>query len=111
MAQHIPIISYINEKWFFDLIKECKKIAKKFEYVESSNLQFKTITPYLDLLPTYYACDYEKPKILKQVNKIFCYKIDSDIPLTSDNDTLLIKNCSVEIHLKDNKIINIFIVA
>jgi len=63
------------------------------------------------LLPLYYACDYEKPKNFRQVNKIFNYKVDSDIPLTNDCDTLLIKDCSIEIHSKDHKIIDIFIVA
>jgi hypothetical protein len=112
MATHSPIINYINEKWFFDLIKNCKKITQKYKDIENSNEKdFLFINSYLKLLPLYYACDYEKPKNFKQVNKIFSYKVDSDIPLTSDSDTLLIKDCNVEIHSKDSKIVDIFIVA
>ena len=36
MALHSPIINYINEKWFFDLIKDCKKITQKYKDIEDS---------------------------------------------------------------------------
>ena len=112
MALHSSIINFINEKWFFDLIKECKKITQKYKDIENSNKKdILFINSDLKLLPLYYACDYEKPKNFRQVNKIFSYKVDSDVPLTSKEDTILLKDCNVEIHSKDNKIVDIFIVA
>ena len=31
--------------------------------------------------------------------------------LTSEEDTILVKDCNVEIHSRDNKIVDIFLVA
>ena len=112
MALHTPIINYINEKWFFDLIKDCKKITQKYRDIENSDEKhILFINSNLKLLPLYYACDYEKPKNFRQVNKVFNYKNDFDVPLTSEEDTILVRDCSVEIHSKDNKIVDIFLVA
>lgn len=111
MAQHISIKHYLNEDWLFNLIDQCKTIAWQYKEIENSTTYFKQITKNLKLLPIEFACDYDKPKVFKRVNKIFNYKCDIDKPLTKDDDNLLVSDCSVEIHLDKNKLVDIFIVA
>ena len=111
MAQHISIKHYLNEDWLFNLIDQCKTIAWQYKEIENSTTYFKQITKNLKLLPIEFACDYDKPKVFKRVNKIFNYKCDIDKPLTKDDDNLLVSDCSVEIHLDKCKLVDIFIVA
>lgn len=111
MAQHIPIKNYLNEDWLFNLIDKCKTIAWQFKEIENSKNYFKEINKNLKLLPIDYACDYDKPKIFRRVNKVFSYKCDIDKPLTNDCDNLLLSDCNIEIHLDKSKLVDIFIVA
>jgi len=111
MASHISIKNYLNEDWLFELIDKCKTIAWQYRESEPSGIEFKKINNSLKLLPIDYACDYDKPKIFRRVNKVFSYKCDIDKPLASDEDFLLISDCGIEIHLNKDRIIEIFIVA
>ena len=111
MAQHIPIKHYLNEEWLFNLIDKCKTIAWQFREIENSIDYFKEINNNLILLPIEFACDYNKPKIFRRVNKVFNYKCDIDKPLTKEDDNLLLSDCNIEIHLDKSKLVDIFIVA
>jgi hypothetical protein len=111
MAQHISIKYYLNEDWLFNLIDKCKTIAWQFREIENSKDYFKEINKTLKLLPIEYACDYDKPKIFRRVNKVFNYKCDIDKPLTKEDDNLLLSDCNIEIHLDKSKLVDIFIVA
>ena len=111
MASHISIKNYLNEDWLFELIDKCKTIAWQYRESEPSGIEFKKISNSLKLLPIDYACDYDKPKIFRRVNKVFSYKCDIDKPLASDEDFLKVSDCGIEIHLDKDKIIDIFIVA
>ena len=111
MASHISIKNYFNEDWLFELIDKCKTIAWQYRESEPSGIEFKKINNSLKLLPIDYACDYDKPKIFRRVNKVFSYKCDIDKPLASDEDFLRVSDCGIEIHLDKDKIIDIFIVA
>ncbi len=111
MAQHISIKYYLNEDWLFNLIDKCKTIAWQFREIENSKDYFKEINKTLKLLPIEYACDYDKPKVFRRVNKVFNYKCDIDKPLTKDDDNLLLSDCNIEIHLDKSKLVDIFIVA
>jgi hypothetical protein len=111
MAQHISIKYYLNEDWLFNLIDKCKTIAWQFREIENSKDYFKEINKTLKLLPIEYACDYDKPKVFRRVNKVFNYKCDIDKPLTKDDDNLLVSDCNIEIHLDKSKLVDIFIVA
>ena len=111
MAQHISIKYYLNEDWLFNLIDKCKTIAWQFREIENSKDYFKEINKTLKLLPIEYACDYDKPKVFRRVDKIFNYKCDIDKPLTKDDDNLLVSDCNIEIHLDKSKLVDIFIVA
>jgi hypothetical protein len=111
MAQHISIKYYLNEDWLFNLIDKCKTIAWQFRKIENSKDYFKEINKTLKLLPIEYACDYDKPKVFRRVNKVFNYKCDIDKPLTKDDDNLLVSDCNIEIHLDKSKLVDIFIVA
>jgi hypothetical protein len=111
MAQHISIKYYLNEDWLFNLIDKCKTIAWQFREIENSKNYFKEINKTLKLLPIEYACDYDKPKVFRRVNKIFNYKCDIDKPLTKEDDNLLLSDCNIEIHLDKSKLVDIFIVA
>ena len=53
----------------------------------------------------------KKPEFLKQVNKVLSYKCNIDKPLTKDCDNLLVSDCSIEIHLDKDRIIDIMLVA
>jgi len=111
MAQHISIKYYLNEDWLFNLIDKCKTIAWQFREIENSKDYFKEINKTLKLLPIEYACDYDKPKVFRRVDKVFNYKCDIDKPLTKDDDNLLVSDCNIEIHLDKSKLVDIFIVA
>jgi len=111
MAQHTSIKYYLNEDWLFNLIDKCKTIAWQFREIENSKDYFKEINKTLKLLPIEYACDYDKPKVFRRVNKVFNYKCDIDKPLTKDDDNLLVSDCNIEIHLDKSKLVDIFIVA
>lgn len=111
MAQHTSIRHYLNEDWLFNLIDKCKNIAWQYKENEPSGIEFKKINNSLKLLPIEYACDYDKPKIFRRVNKVFSYKCDIDKPLTNEPDDILLKHCNIEIHLDKDKIVDIFIVA
>ena len=111
MAQHTSIRHYLNEDWLFNLIDKCKNIAWQYKENEPSGIEFKKINNSLKLLPIEYACDYDKPKIFRRVNKVFSYKCDIDKPLTNKPDDILLKHCNIEIHLDKDKIVDIFIVA
>ena len=111
MAQHISIKYYLNEDWLFNLIDKCKTIAWQFREIENSKNYFKEINKTLKLLPIEYACDYDKPKVFRRVDKVFNYKCDIDKPLTKDDDNLLVSDCNIEIHLDKSKLVDIFIVA
>jgi hypothetical protein len=112
MAQHTSYKHYINQKWIFTLIKQCKKIAWNYRGVEKSSNYFFKINNNLELLPIEYACDYElEPSFLRQVNKVFSYKCNIHMPLTNDCNNLLVSDCGIEIHLNNREIIDIFIVA
>ncbi len=111
MAQHISIKYYLNEDWLFNLIDKCKTIAWQFREIENSKDYFKEINKTLKLLPIEYACDYDKPKVFRKVDKVFNYKCDIDKPLTKDDDNLLVSDCNIEIHLDKSKLVDIFIVA
>jgi hypothetical protein len=111
MAQHISIKYYLNEDWLFNLIDKCKTIAWQFREIENSKDYFKEINKTLKLLPIEYACDYNKPKVFRRVNKVFNYKCDIDKPLTKEDDNLLLSDCNIEIHLDKSKLVDIFIVA
>ena len=111
MAQHISIKYYLNEDWLFNLIDKCKTIAWQFREIENSKDYFKEINKTLKLLPIEYACDYDKPKVFRRVNKVFNYKCDIDKPLTKEDDNLLLSYCNIEIHLDKSKLVDIFIVA
>ena len=110
MAQHTSFKHYLNEDWLFNLIDKCKTIAWQFKEIENSKDDIKQINKNLKLLPIEYACDYDNPKILRKVDKIFSYKCDIDKPLTKD-DNLLVSDCNIEIHLSKNKLVEVFIVA
>ena len=111
MAQHTSIKYYLNEDWLFNLIDKCKTIAWQFREIENSKDYFKEINKTLKLLPIEYACDYDKPKVFRRVDKVFNYKCDIDKPLTKDDDNLLVSDCNIEIHLDKSKLVDIFIVA
>jgi len=111
MAQHISIKYYLNEDWLFNLIDKCKTIAWQFREIENSKDYFKEINKTLKLLPIEYACDYDKPKVFRRVDKVFNYKCDIDKPLTKNDDNLLVSDCNIEIHLDKSKLVDIFIVA
>jgi hypothetical protein len=111
MAQHISIKHYLNEDWLFNLIDQCKTIAWKYREIENSTTYFKKISENVKLLPIEYACDYDKPKVFRRVNKVFNYKCDIDKPLTKEDDNLLLSDCNIEIHLDKSKLVDIFIVA
>jgi len=111
MAQHVSIKYYLNEDWLFNLIDKCKTIAWQFREIENSKDYFKEINKTLKLLPIEYACDYDKPKVFRRVDKVFNYKCNIDKPLTKDNDNLLLSDCNIEIHLDKSKLVDIFIVA
>jgi len=111
MAQHISIKYYLNEDWLFNLIDKCKTIAWQFREIENSKDYFKEINKTLKLLPIEYACDYDKPKVFRRVDKVFNYKCDIDKPLTKEDDNLLLSDCNIEIHLDKSKLVDIFIVA
>jgi hypothetical protein len=112
MATHTSIKNYLNEDWLFNLIDQCRTIAWQNKEVECSKNYFKKINDNLELLPIEYACDHnKKPEFLKQVNKVLSYKCNIDKPLTKDCDNLFISDCSIEIHLDKDRIIDIIIVA
>jgi hypothetical protein len=111
MAQHISIKHYLNEDWLFNLIDQCKTIAWKYREIENSTTYFKKISENVKLLPIEYACDYDKPKVFRRVNKVFNYKCDIDKPLTKEDDNLFISDSNIEIHLDKSKLVDIFIVA
>ena len=111
MAQHISIKHYLNEEWLFNLIDQCKTIAWQYREIENSTTYFKKISENVKLLPIEYACDYDKPKVFRRVNKVFNYKCNIDKPLTKEDDNLFISDCNIEIHLDKSKLVDIFIVA
>jgi len=111
MAQHIPIINFINENWFFQLIKDCKKIVKKYQKIGWSYESYHFLAPNIKLLPIYYASDYDKPILMRKVNQIFSYKNNYDLPLTNEKNSILLKDCGIEIHSHNKEIKDIFIVA
>ena len=111
MAGHTSIKHYLNEDWLFNLIDKCKTVAWQYKEVENSSNYFKKISNDVELLPIEYACDYDKPKVFRRVNKVLNYKCNIDKPLTNDSDNLLLSDCNVEIHLDKSKLVDIFIVA
>jgi len=48
---------------------------------------------------------------MRKVNQIFSYKNNYDLPLTNEKNSILLKDCGIEIHSHNKEIKDIFIVA
>ena len=103
MAQHINIKSFEDEVWFSEVESNITDFINSMTGKQIKNVNFSNHITNFGLLDEDYCVNGS--------DTVYFYRTDLEYKLTDDEDDIPLSWCSFEIHLKGNKLQDIFVVA